>query len=258
MKLRQIIALPLLSLALVTVNLTPVSAATCPVGIIHRGFVQTGIAENTVNAFNNAFNQGFQWVETDTYFTSDGHPVLFHNPTVDGTTNGKGAIASMTLAQFKALKYKNGQSTSSLADALPLFNATGKHLLLEIKLALTVAQQQTLISMLTGYESSIHLTGFAPTFNTLVAIKQLQPSIDISYLAHDAKNNLPSSFSAKNIEYTKINALSVLALHNSGFQVRAWTPNAVSNWRSLKLASVDAIITDKAIEYKNWVAAGCQ
>lgn len=257
MKFTKIFIVLSLVIAPVFSNVQPAFAASCPTGIIHRGSVQSGAAENTPKAFSDAFNLGYKWVETDTYFTSDGHPVLFHNTTVDSATNGTGTVASMTLAQFKALTYKNGQPTASLQEALTLFPGTSRHLLLEIKLALTVAQQQTLIAMLKGFEPQVHLTGFAPTLSSLMAIKQSNPAIDISYLAHDAKNNLSAGMSGKNVEYSQLNYLNVSTLQKSGYIVRAWTPNTVNDWRLLKLAGVNAIITDKAAEYSNWVSGGC-
>ncbi len=239
-------------------NAEPVLAAACPTAIIHRGNTQLGAAENTYKSFVDTFNLGLTWVESDTYFTSDNHPVLFHNPTVDSVTNGSGSIATMTLEQFKTLRYKNGQPTSSLYDVLPLFtNANSRHLLLEIKHTLTSVQQQKLISVLNGYEPAIHLNGFAPTLSSLVAIKQTNDDIDISYLAYDGKNNLVKGMSGKNIQYSKVNYIEVSTLKRSGYIVRAWTPNTVSDWRLMKLAGVDAIITDKAAEYKNWVTEGC-
>jgi glycerophosphoryl diester phosphodiesterase len=257
MKFMRIFSFLLLAIAPVLINVQTAHAASCPTGIIHRGNVQKGAAENTPRAFNDAFNLGLQWVESDTYFTSDGYPVLFHNTTVDGATNGTGTIASMTLAQFKALTYKNGQPTASLQDALLLFPGTSRHLLLEVKLALTVSQQQTLVAMLRGFEPQVHLTGFAPTLSSLLAIKKINPAIDISYLAHDAKNNLQPGMSGKNVKYSELNYFNVSTLKKSGYIVRAWTPNSVGDWRLLKLAGVNAIITDKAAEYSSWVNSGC-
>lgn len=257
MNILKLIALATLAISPVFIQAKPVLAAACPTPIIHRGNVQNGAAQNTVRAFTDSFALGYEWVETDTFFTADGYPVLFHDATVDATTNGSGAVTSLTLAQFTSLKYRNGQPTSTLQDALPLFQTGNRHLLLEIKHALSTAQQQTLITMLSDYESNVHLNGFAPTLSSLVAIKNQNPLIDISYLAHDAKNNLVAGMSGKNIDYTQINFLNVSSLHNSGYIVRAWTPNSIANWRAMKFAGVDAIITDKAVEYKNWMATGC-
>ncbi|MHB0868754.1 MAG: glycerophosphodiester phosphodiesterase [Chloroflexota bacterium] len=68
----------------------------------HRG--ASGEApENTLAAFRLALEQGADLIETDVHLTSDGVPVLVHDHSVDRTTNGRGLVAQMTLAQIKAL-----------------------------------------------------------------------------------------------------------------------------------------------------------
>ena len=70
---------------------------------VHRGGANVW-PENTVMAFTNA---AAQWstiiIECDARLTSDGEVVLLHDTTVDRTTDGSGAIASMTLAQAQTL-----------------------------------------------------------------------------------------------------------------------------------------------------------
>ena len=78
-----------------------------PLVVGHRG-MPAG-AENDENTLESAFaalSAGADAVENDIFITSDGHLVIMHDDTVDRTTNGKGAIESMTLAQVKALRTK--------------------------------------------------------------------------------------------------------------------------------------------------------
>ena len=50
-----------------------------------------------------AVEAGATALELDAHATSDGQVVVCHDPTVDRTTNGSGAIADLTLAQIKEL-----------------------------------------------------------------------------------------------------------------------------------------------------------
>jgi glycerophosphoryl diester phosphodiesterase len=50
-----------------------------------------------------ALAAGVSAIETDVHQTSDGHLVVCHDPTVDRTTNGSGAICTMTLSEIKSL-----------------------------------------------------------------------------------------------------------------------------------------------------------
>jgi len=68
----------------------------------HRGACALA-PENTISAFQTALDLGCDWIETDLRLTSDGIPVLFHDSVVDRTSNGKGALAKMSLSQVLRL-----------------------------------------------------------------------------------------------------------------------------------------------------------
>jgi len=73
-----------------------------PRAIAHRG--ASGYApENTAAAFDLAIVMGADAIETDVQLTRDGELVLFHDPTVERTSNGRGPIADYTLAELRAL-----------------------------------------------------------------------------------------------------------------------------------------------------------
>lgn len=75
---------------------------TTPIPFAHRGGAKRW-PENTVLAFRNAAELGYKHVETDVHETSDGHFVLFHDPTLERTTNGRGKLADHTLAELQGL-----------------------------------------------------------------------------------------------------------------------------------------------------------
>src|SRR5258708_17028145 len=59
--------------------------------------------ENTLPAFNKAIEFGCDYVELDVRRTKDGKLVLMHDRTVDGKTNGHGAVSDMTFDEIRAL-----------------------------------------------------------------------------------------------------------------------------------------------------------
>jgi glycerophosphoryl diester phosphodiesterase len=68
----------------------------------HRG--GAGLApENTMPAFDNGLAFGVDGLELDIRLSRDGVPVVVHDPTVDRTTNGTGAVADMTAAELADL-----------------------------------------------------------------------------------------------------------------------------------------------------------
>lgn len=70
--------------------------------IAHRG-EHIVCPENTIPAIEKAIGAGADWVEIDVRTTRDGKWVLMHDPTVDATTDGKGAVADMAFADIARL-----------------------------------------------------------------------------------------------------------------------------------------------------------
>lgn len=60
--------------------------------------------ENSLAGLRAAILLGIDVAESDIRQTADGHVVLLHDPTVDRTTDGVGAVASLTLAELQALR----------------------------------------------------------------------------------------------------------------------------------------------------------
>ncbi|WP_199521070.1 glycerophosphodiester phosphodiesterase family protein [Jiangella anatolica] len=85
--------------------------------IAHRGYWR-GAPENSIAAVEQAIERGAHVVEIDVQRTADGHLVLMHDTTVDRTTNGTGAVSSLTLAQIKALRLKEhlGGAQAAVTD----------------------------------------------------------------------------------------------------------------------------------------------
>lgn len=73
-----------------------------PFVFAHRG--GAGIApENTIAAFQKSADLGVDFLELDIHATKDGELVVFHDRSVDRTTDGKGLLAEKTLEELKQL-----------------------------------------------------------------------------------------------------------------------------------------------------------
>ena len=59
--------------------------------------------ENTLEALRHAADIGADVLDSDMHLTRDGVLVLMHDDTVDRTTDGRGPVADLTLAEIKAL-----------------------------------------------------------------------------------------------------------------------------------------------------------
>src|SRR5688572_11152557 len=70
--------------------------------IAHQGG-EDEFPSNTLYAFKRAVRAGADMIELDVGVTRDGRVVVSHDTTLDRTTNGRGTIASHTLAQIRRL-----------------------------------------------------------------------------------------------------------------------------------------------------------
>ena len=70
--------------------------------VAHRGN-SIHYPENTLAAMRSAFDLGADAVELDIRLSRDGVPVVFHDDTLERTTNGKGPVDKLTVAELKRL-----------------------------------------------------------------------------------------------------------------------------------------------------------
>lgn len=76
---------------------------TRPINAAHRGG-DALFPENTLEAFRAAGERhGCKFMELDVHASRDGVPVVIHDPTVDRTTEGSGAVNQLTLEELKRL-----------------------------------------------------------------------------------------------------------------------------------------------------------
>lgn len=75
--------------------------------------------ENTIEAMELAFGYGADAVEFDLRLTADGEIVVHHDPIVDRTTDGKGEIARMTLAELRELNAGANFVAGSVENRIP-------------------------------------------------------------------------------------------------------------------------------------------
>jgi glycerophosphoryl diester phosphodiesterase len=78
-----------------------------------------GAPENTIEAMELAFGYGADAVEFDLRLTADGEIVVHHDPIVDRTTDGKGEIARMTLAELRELNAGANFVAGSVETRIP-------------------------------------------------------------------------------------------------------------------------------------------
>ncbi len=107
--------------------------------VAHRGYSAVA-PENTLAALAAAIRGGATFLEFDVRTTADGVPVVFHDRTVDRTTDGSGHVWELTVDEVRALDAGSwfspayaGVRVPLLTEVLDLVPTPGPQLLLEIK-----------------------------------------------------------------------------------------------------------------------------
>lgn len=110
-----------------------------PKVIGHRGAAAYA-PENTIESIHTAADMGVEWVELDVKLTKDDIPVIFHDETLDRTTNGHGNVADITYDDLKQLEAGSwfadsftGIKIPTLEEAVDALIERGLGLNLEIK-----------------------------------------------------------------------------------------------------------------------------
>jgi len=98
--------------------------------IAHRG-ASGDFPENTILAFERGLALGADALEFDVRLSSDGIPVVIHDPTVDRTTNGKGAVRDLTARELSRLDAGLGEGVPTVADVLEVISDVP--LIIEVK-----------------------------------------------------------------------------------------------------------------------------
>lgn len=113
--------------------------------------------ENTLPAFEAAVAQGADAVELDVRVSADGVPVVIHDPTVDRTTNGTGAVAAFSLEALQSLDAGGGARIPTFKEVLARFDRLP--MIVEIK-AVAASQPVTRLLQLFGAEGRVLVGSF--------------------------------------------------------------------------------------------------
>lgn len=242
-----------------------------PIAFAHRGGANHR-PENTLLAFQNAIDLGYRYIETDIHLTADGHLVIFHDDTVDRTTNGTGRVRDFTFAELQALDagyafaadkgypYRGrGAKVPALIDALALH--PDLRLNLEIKphdlrvvnaLWELIERERLHDRVLVASANTEMVRAFRRLCRHKVATSASEQEIFRFWLQARAGFARFASidFDALQVppthqSLTVITKRFVEMAHHHGVQVHAWTIDEPEEMRRLLELGVDAIMSDE-------------
>lgn len=105
-------------------SMAPTGVPVIAVG--HRGTTKFA-PENTLAAFDTAIAMGARAVEMDVRMTADGHFIVMHDATVDRTTDGRGFVSKLTLADIVALDAGSWFGPAFTGERVPTLREALRH-----------------------------------------------------------------------------------------------------------------------------------
>ncbi len=160
--------------------------------IAHRG--ASGHApENTLAAFRLAVEMGAKFIEADLRLTRDAKIVAMHDATVDRTTNGRGRVSKMSLAELRGLdagvkflsedgRSFKGERVPTLDEILEFARKADVSLYLELKESQSWGFEQTLVGALrkSGEINRAIVISFDP--DVLTTVRRIEPNLMTGFL----------------------------------------------------------------------------
>jgi glycerophosphoryl diester phosphodiesterase len=219
--------------------------------IAHRG-ASARFPENTLKAFGAAIDAGAQMCELDLQVASDGALMVIHDETVERTTDGRGAVRLMTLAELKRLDAGvrfgvdfTGERIPTLEEVMTL--TEGRCALnIEIKSAgagpkaceLIVARRALATAMVSSFD-----------WDALAVVRHFEPRVRVGLLGSQWPVRMVGA--ACEIKAESINPRSdivtedlCIAAHERNLSVYAWTVDEPDEMRRLIAFGVDGIMTN--------------
>ncbi|MCR2810085.1 MULTISPECIES: glycerophosphodiester phosphodiesterase family protein [unclassified Microbacterium] len=231
----------------------------------HRGG-GAAAPENTLPAISAALAGGFDYVEVDVALTADRHPVLMHDVTVDRTTDGSGALSTLTLAQVQALDAGSWFSDEYAGTPVPTFHefldvlADSSHrAIVELKGQWDAAAVAALMAEVTvrRLERRIAVSSFDA--RTLAAVGTASPVVPRLFILRHLPRDLVRAAREAGVRGIVVSRRALLdrseivdELHAAGIRVVVYTLNSNTQWDEVTALGVDGIVTDDPATLSTW------
>jgi glycerophosphoryl diester phosphodiesterase len=238
--------------------------------------------ENSLLAFRNAIALGCDLLELDVHRTVDGELAVIHDPTLERTSDGAGAVAALTGAELRRVRLRgpDGALTDErvplLDDVLALAAPSRVELLVEVKgpaAGFGVSYErggapvpgpryegleETLLAKLAkaGLERRATIMAFNPP--VLARVSALAPGRRMALLVaghHVAQASAPPEAAVAwarragatdaGLQHTLVTDAVVQAARAAGLTLGVWTVNGEDAMRRLAALGVDVITSDR-------------
>ncbi|MBM6615924.1 glycerophosphodiester phosphodiesterase [Desemzia sp. RIT804] len=229
-----------------------------PLNFAHRGF-SGKYPENTMLAFQKAFEVGIDGIELDVQLTKDREVVIIHDSSVDRTTNGKGYVKDMTLSGIRQLNAAHHFHEVSAKETIPTLEeyldwVKDKAMVTNIELKTNIFEysgiEKNVIDLVEkfGLEDKIIFSSF--NHYTIQRVKELNSSLKCGLLSSDWIVDFGKYTRELGVEcvhpgfYMLQNNAVLKNLQENHLEINTWTVNNEEHMNQLVEAGITSIITN--------------
>ena len=214
-----------------------------------------------MSAFYRGLDLGADGVEFDLRRASDGEIVVFHDLTVDRTTDSQGPLAEHSWPELRHLDAGSwfsprfvGERIVRFADLLYLLGGRRIHLAVELKASLIEEDVWAMITE-TPREATITVTSF--DLANLRRMRDVAPDVRLGYLTRTVDEGTLAevrSIGAEQIcpDASALTIEQVQLARRSALEVRCWNtrhPGALENAVNLGVDGMTVNFPDQLVEY---------
>ena len=230
-----------------------------PFILCHRG-AKNYAPENTLSAFKIALELGADGFELDTQLTSDGHVVVYHDRTVDRTSNGHGKLSKLSLAELRELDIGSSFSEKFHGEKIPtldeVFETISKPAIINVELKNfsspfdNLAEKVCEVVCRHGMQKNVLFSSFLPwnlkkTAHILPEVPRGLITIKGSWGVWERSFGFNfGDYNALHPYLGDVTAQQVQRVHRLKRRIIVWTVNKEEDMRRLFSWGVDGIMTD--------------
>ncbi len=233
----------------------------------HRGYAARA-PENTLVSIEAALSAGAHAVEFDVRVAGCGTPVLFHDETLDRTTDGDGPVVGRTVEQLRTLDAGSwfdpeftGERIPTLTEALDRVAGRARHIYPEVKGIREPSDVDGMVRLVRDRAMSDRTTFISIDWSILDRVRAQDALVRIGFIVvsadlFDEALSLASADPAAVLDLDLEIALDdpsvVRRATDEGVEVVTWTVNEPEEASRLRQAGVTGFTTDHVERLLEW------
>lgn len=231
--------------------------------IAHRGY-SGKFPENTMLAFHEAAKHSIFGIEIDVHLTKDQEVVIIHDEAIDRTSNGKGFVKDLRLADLRQFDYfgdfpetqethKDLVQIPTLAEFLAWLKTTDLVVNIELKTNIFRYEgiNQKVLDLIVEHDLFDRVIISSFNHHSVCDFKNLAQDLPIGYGFLTACGMLEPGTYCKQYGmdyyhpvFISLEKEDIQNCHDQGIEINTWTVNEVEQMQGIISAGVDCIITN--------------